>query len=252
MDNLRHIADGSECGERDASVLKWTGANSGGAITGVVDPSTGFAYAGWDLNQATAYDVAADLVVKILNAPDVKTQEDLSFALWELFAPDTAAAAVAPANAKWGGTSDDVVDWLTSRGFSGTGSDLANATADVEAAIKEVTTAGFTMVWTTTRSRFTLTIKIHLRQRCGTGLTAVALPNSFRRRSSSQSTTGDHNSQGSRGVNLRYLRPIFPRWRGWLGVPEPSQDLPRPSLIRYPGSLPHRLAPLHCLPALVA
>jgi len=111
------------------TTLKWNGANSGytGSTLDMVD---GYS---WSFNQSQAYTVAAYLVLQIINANNssapAQQQEDLSFALWELF--DANGATASPGGTlNWGKAGDQVVSWLGSGS-----SDLANATNDLESAI---------------------------------------------------------------------------------------------------------------------
>lgn len=141
-----------------SALLKWAGADSGtnGAAT-AVDGQTG-----WTLNQKVAYNAAAYLAIEILNANTAtqscvtncqtldKNQEDLSFALWELFASNAGTGQITTnnptGNANWASTAhagDNVVGTLS----SGHSADLTSATNDVEAAIAAVKApnfAGFT------------------------------------------------------------------------------------------------------------
>jgi hypothetical protein len=105
------------------TTLKWNGANSGGTVDG----------SSWIImNQHEAYSVAADLILQILNVNNsAQQQEDLSYALWELF---DANGATLGETLNWGSASDTVVSWLGSGS-----SDLAAATSDLEAAITAVT-----------------------------------------------------------------------------------------------------------------
>jgi hypothetical protein len=103
--------------------LKWNNANSNGAVDG---------YAGWDLNQKTAYDVAAYLAIELDSSPAASTaSEDLSYAMWELF--DATGASSTNLNSD----GDTVVSWL-----SGDPTTLKNATVDVENAISEICATG--------------------------------------------------------------------------------------------------------------
>jgi hypothetical protein len=91
------------------------------------------------LSQGQAYTVAAILVNEILHDSNTaQQQEDLSFALWELFDPNTTAGGLVGAggNANWGSNTDSVQPWLLNNN-DGTGatSDLNLATKDLEAAI---------------------------------------------------------------------------------------------------------------------
>lgn len=103
----------------DDLTLKWKDANSGAAIDGY----------SWSLDQKTAYTVAAYLVLEIDEGKNTPTQqEDLSFALWELF-----DARGGDANPGYTSNSDNVVNWL-----SGDQTTLDAATMDVKAAITAV------------------------------------------------------------------------------------------------------------------
>jgi hypothetical protein len=63
--------------------VKWTGASYDPGKTFMVGGTT---YNGWNLTQAQAYTVAAILAIDILQSNGA-TQEDYSYALWELFDP---------------------------------------------------------------------------------------------------------------------------------------------------------------------
>jgi hypothetical protein len=107
------------------SYLKWNGANSDGTVDGD---------AGWDLNQAQAYTVAEVLSVEILTSATASAaQQDLSFALWELFDPSSAAYNL---NSNFGAATDPgVTAWLSGVSGGNYPIDLAAATQDVENAI---------------------------------------------------------------------------------------------------------------------
>ena len=137
-----------------STILKWAGADSQGTVDG---------QAGWTLDQKTAYNAAAYLTIEILNANAATlndpsnqtkqtTQEDLSFALWELFAPNagtgqTTTHTPTPGNANWASAAhagDNVVGWLTNgHGDPNAATDLTAATNDVEAAIAAVKAPSF-------------------------------------------------------------------------------------------------------------
>jgi len=115
-------------GTNTAGILKWNNANSGGSVDG---------YAGWNLNQKTAYDVAAYLAIELGSSPAASTtSEDLSYAMWELF--DATGASTSPVDLPADG--DMVVSWLTSTHPDPT--TLKNATIDVENAISQVCSSG--------------------------------------------------------------------------------------------------------------
>jgi hypothetical protein len=109
--------------------LKWSGAYSGPDSNHAGQGFTvdGNNYPGWNLNQQQAYTVAAYLQTEILASASGSTQqEDLSFALWELFDAQGDWAE------NWGGTdSSSVVEWLGNSYQT----DLEAASKDVEDAI---------------------------------------------------------------------------------------------------------------------
>ena len=119
--------------------LKWNNAVSGAPphrprVTGSNLGSPTNPYAAWNLaNQETAYDVAADLTIQLMNATAASTaSEELSYALWELFD----ATGASTANPSLPSNSDQVAPWLTSTQPDPT--TLSAATAYVEAAIDAV------------------------------------------------------------------------------------------------------------------
>ncbi len=89
--------------------LKWNNANSGGDIIG------GSTYAGWNLNQQAAYNVAAYLAIKIIQT-SATVRQNYSFALWELFA---ATPGQSSSNGTSSAPNDKVVTWLNARGAPG-------------------------------------------------------------------------------------------------------------------------------------
>jgi hypothetical protein len=105
----------------DDKTLKWAGAGSDTGLT-----------------QVQAYTVAAYLDLEILNAPAASTQqEELSYALWDLFDPTVLAGQ---AEANWGSPcavsgciNDAVQPWL------GPSTTLTHVEGDVTAAIAAVT-----------------------------------------------------------------------------------------------------------------
>lgn len=93
----------------------------------------------WGLNQAQAYTVATVLSVEILTSPTAsRAQEDLSFALWDLFDPTGADTANWGTLTSTAPTGDSVNTWLTANPVSSSydsPGDLTAAQADVTAAI---------------------------------------------------------------------------------------------------------------------
>jgi LPXTG-motif cell wall-anchored protein len=113
------------------SQLKWGNADSDGEI--VVG---GTHYAGWNLDQKLAYNVAAYLAIRIMQTSvpaATLASEQYSYAMWELFDANDHSISQYPDQPP---PIDTVVDWLTTQYHDVT--TLSAATADVEDAIDTV------------------------------------------------------------------------------------------------------------------
>jgi hypothetical protein len=108
------------------SLSSLTSGTADGYLKWLNTPGATVSVDGYTLNQAQAYSVAAVLAVEILDTPVGTAQEDLSFAMWGLFYPT--------------GTASDpgAFTQLTSYGDT---TDLNNAIADLNSAVKYVETA---------------------------------------------------------------------------------------------------------------
>lgn len=152
--------------------LKWNNADSSGDI--VVGGTT---YAGWDLDQKLAYNVAAYLAVRIMqtSVPSPTTaSEEYSYAMWELFDAHSPSSSNYPDQPP---PVDTVVNWLTSNYNDPT--TLKNASQDVVDAIDAVcggsgrpnctTTAGVTSVTGTPTALAGYSVNIYTYQSCISG-----------------------------------------------------------------------------------